>query len=72
MVVYHPHTSYPHLPWFLLSETQAGSTPLVNSNVLLITALRVVGNRAKDTGEAERIFLHRCSYLEDPFDIQKY
>lgn len=40
----------------LLSET--GSTPLPYSTVLLVTVLRRVGNKAKDTEEAEKIFLH--------------
>jgi len=47
-----------HLPQLLLSETQAGLSPLTNSNVLFVTVLRLVGNRAKDNGKAERIFLH--------------
>lgn len=64
ITVYHPYTSYIRLPLLLLSETQTGSTPLTNSNVLLITLLKLVGNRTKDTTEMERFFLHKdFSYI---------
>lgn len=58
VIVYHPHALHIHLLLLLQSEKQTGSAVLANSNILLVTVLRLLGNRAKDTEEIERIFLH--------------